>query len=364
MDRRRFITLSGIAAGGAASLASPALSQTGGRTEWRAASGFSSATPILRGALATLAGNVEAASEGRFRILFDEEAAPAAPGEALSALRGGGLDLLHTAPTYFSDTDPSFAFGSVLPFGLNQRLTDAWLVSGGLDLFNEFLAGFDLVGLPAGNTGAQTGGWFNREINSADDLGGLRYRIGGFGARIMAGIDMLPVEMAPERIAGALQADEIDGAEFAAPADDIRLGLNRAARYLYYPGWWAGGSTLMALMNRGSFNALSEADRAILRQAAAATHVDVIARYDAANAEALAELIAADTIIRPYTNDVMEAAFAASESIYEDLAAGNAAFGALLKPYMDFRRSGFGWARRSEYAYSAFLVMAERSGRL
>lgn len=364
MDRRGFIRLSGLAAGTGA-LAAPAFAQTEPAVEWRAASGFPASLPIPFGAAQLIATAVSEASDGRFTIALDEEAAPLPAAGALESARSGAVDMLHTAPHYFSDTNPAFAFGSGLPFGLNQRLTDAWFhEAGGLDLFNEFLSSYGLVGLPAGNTGAQTGGWFNREINSLDDLEGVRFRIGGFGARIIAEIGVLPVEMAPEAIAPALEADEIDAAEFAGPADDIRLGLHRAARYLYYPGWWEGGVALMALVNRESWNALPERYRAIFRHAAAFANMRTMARYDVANAAAFQELIAAGTIVRPYGNDIMDASFAASERIYEDLAAENSAFSAMLESFLPFRRSGYGWFRHADYAFDTYLIMAERSGRL
>lgn len=365
MDRRGFIRLSGLAAGGAGALAAPAVAQTEPAVEWRAASGFPASLPIPFGAAQLIAAAVSEASDGRFTIVLDEEAEPMAHAQAFESARAGSVDMLHTAPHYFSDINPAFAFGSGLPFGLNQRLTDAWLhEGGGLGLFNEFLSSYGLVGLPAGNTGAQTGGWFNREIDTLDDLEGLRFRIGGFGARIISEIGVLPVEMAPEAIAAALEAEEIDAAEFAGPADDIQLGLHRAARYLYYPGWWEGGIALMALVNRESWNALPERYRVLLRHAATLGNTRTMARYDVANAAAFQELVAAGTIVRPYGNDILEASFAASERIYDDISAENPAFSAMLESYMAFRRAGYGWFRHSEYAYDTYMMMLERSGRL
>lgn len=365
MDRRGFLTLSGATVGGMAALAAPAVAQSAPSVEWRCASGFPQSLPIPYGAAVQLAESVAMATEGRFRIVVKEEGGAMPSSQALEALRSGSLDVLHTAPHYFAENDPAFAFGSGLPFGLNQRLTDAWFhEKGGLELFNEFLGGLNLVGLPAGNTGAQTGGWFNREINSLDDLSGLRFRIGGFGARMLQRMGAMPVDVGPGAIAAALESGELDGAEFAGPADDLRLGLHRVARYLYYPGWWEGGVALMALVNRESFDALPESYRAILLQAASDTNMRVMARYDVANAAALQELIGTGTIVRPYTNDILEAAFDAAENVYSDIAAENDAFATMLASYMDFRRYGYAWFRRSEYAFSTFLIMLERSGRL
>lgn len=363
MERRHFLKASALA--GAASLSAPALAQTRASIRWRCASGFTEQLETLYGAAVTICDAVSAATDGRFVIEMVEPVGGATGLGPLDALSAGDVDLLHTAPHYFAERDPAFAFGSGLPFGLNQRLTDAWLTEGGgLDLLNRFLAGFNVVAIPAGNTGAQMGGWFNKEINTLDDLRGVRFRIGGFASEILRGFDVQPVALAPEQIVAAFEADEIDAAEFAGPADDVALGLQQVARYLYYPGWWEGGVSLMSMINRDSFDALEPSDQAVIRHACALANVATMARYDSRNPPVLAELEAAGTIVRPYSYDILEACFVAAEQTYRDIAAGNAPFAEMLESYMEYRRAGYAWFRRSEYAYDTFLTMLERGGRL
>ncbi|WP_099865473.1 TRAP transporter substrate-binding protein [Pararhizobium haloflavum] len=366
MDRRRFIVGSALAGSAASGLAAPALAQSRGRVSWRCASGFPASLETVHGAALVLAEAVGAATDGRFEItVLDEDAAVAAGDGALDAVQSGSVEMLHTAPHYFAGRDPAFAFGSGLPFGLNQRLTDAWLhEGGGLDLMNTFFAGHNVVGLPAGNTGAQMGGWFNKEINSLDDLAGVRFRIGGFGSRIISEIGVVPHALEPGNIVAALEAQEIDAAEFAGPADDIALGLHRAARYLYYPGWWEGGIALMAMINRDSWGALTPEYQAILRNAAALANMRTMARYDILNPAAMQELETVGTIVRPYSNDIMDACFAASEQVYRDISDENETFATMLDSYMAYRRTGYAWLRRADYAYDTFLMILERGGRL
>ena len=364
MERRHFLKATALA--GAASFPAPALAQTRSASiRWRCASGFTPQLETLYGAAVTISEAVAAATDGRFVIEMVELAGGETGLAPLDALSNGEIDLLHTAPHYFAERDPAFAFGSGLPFGLNQRLTDAWLMEGGgLDLLNRFLTGVNVVAIPAGNTGAQMGGWFNKEINSLDDLRGVRFRIGGFASEILRGFDVQPVALAPQQIVAAFEADEIDAAEFAGPADDVALGLQQVARYLYYPGWWEGGVSLMAMIHRENFDALEPSDQAVLRQACAHANIATMARYDTRNPPVLAELEAAGTIVRPYSYDILEACFVAAEQTYREIAAGNAPFAEMLESYTNFRRAGYAWFRRSEYAYDTFLTMLERGGRL
>lgn len=362
MDRRSFIKLSGLAGGGAV-LSAPAVAQRSAAVAWRCASSFDPSLPVVFDAARIIADTVSEMSDGQFTIEIEEPSDPSA--DLLAQVSDGDVEMLHTAPHYFTERDAAFAFGSGLPFGMNRRLTDAWLYEGGgMELLNQFFASYNVMGFPAGNTGAQMGGWFNREINTLDDLSGVRFRIGGFGSRIIASLGVIPQSVPPTDLVEAFENDAIDAAEFAGPAEDMALGLHRVARYLYYPGWWEGGISLMALVNFDAWNALSESRQAMLRHAAVVANLRTVARYDAINPAALGQLVEAGTVIRPYANDIMEAAFAASERVYRDLAEQNSVFDELLVSYMAYRKAGYDWFRRSEYAYDTFLMMLSRGGRL
>jgi TRAP-type mannitol/chloroaromatic compound transport system substrate-binding protein len=361
MERRRFIQIAALTGG--TSLAAPAIAQTAPPVRWRCLSGFPTTLDTLFGAAQMLADAVAEATGGRFEITVEEAGLPAL--EQLDALSAGSVEMLHTAPHYFSERDTAFAFGSGLPFGLNQRLTNAWLLEGGgLDIFNAYLGGRSIVAFPAGNTGAQMGGWFNREINALADLAGIRFRIGGFGRRIIQDIGVIPQDTPPEGLVAAFEANEIDAAEFAGPAEDTVLGLPRVARYLYYPGWWEGGVALMAMINLDAFNALPAEYQVALRHASAVVNTRIMARYDVLNPPALAALENAGTIVRPYSNDIMDACFSAAEQAYRTFSRENEAFAELWESYSAYRRTAYSWMRRSDYAFDTYMMILDRGGRL
>jgi TRAP-type mannitol/chloroaromatic compound transport system substrate-binding protein len=340
MERRRFIQIAALTGG--VSLAAPAIAQTAPPVRWRCLSGFPTTLDTLFGAAQLLADAVAEATGGRFEITVEEAGLPAP--EQLDALSAGSVEMLHTAPHYFSERDTAFAFGSGLPFGLNQRLTNAWLLEGGgLDIFNAYLGGRSIVAFPAGNTGAQ---------------------MGGCGRRIVQDIGVIPQDTPPEGLVAAFEANEIDAAEFAGPAEDTVLGLPRVARYLYYPGWWEGGVALMAMMNRDAFNGLPAEYQVALRHAAAVVNTRVMARYDIINPPALAALENAGTIVRPYSNDIMDACFSASEQAYRTFARENEAFAELWESYSAYRRTAYSWMRRSDYAFDTYMMILDRGGRL
>ena len=368
MQRRSFIRTLGVAGAGAtASLAlhSPAIAQTRPKVNWRLVSGFPKQLDTIFGAAHVFADSVREVTDGQFDIQVH------APGEIveslgeLDAVQNGLIDMAHTASYYFVDKDPTFAFGTGLPFGLNQRMTNAWLYEGdGMQLLEAFYSEYNIISFPAGNTGAQMGGWFRKEINSLEDMQGLKIRISGLGAQILKKIGAVPQFLAGGDIYEALKEGTIDAAEFVGPYDDARLGFNKVANYYYYPGWWEGGVALMNMINLQSWDALPNPYKAAIRSASALANVTMMARYDTLNPPTLRKLVAEGTILRPYTHDILEACFVASEAIYEEISAKNARFKLILDSYMEYRREAYMWFQRSEYSQDTFLMMQRRGGRL
>ncbi len=157
--------------------------------------------------------------------------------QAADAVTNGQVEMCHTASYYYWGKDPTFAFGTAVPFGLNQRMQNAWMYEGGgIDLMNAFYAKHKIFGLPAGNTGAQMGGWYRKEINTVDDLKGLKMRIGGFGGAILQKVGGVPQQIAGGDIYPALEKGTIDAAEWVGPYDDEKLGFFKVAKFFYYPG--------------------------------------------------------------------------------------------------------------------------------
>ena len=179
--------------------------------------------------------------------------------QVLDAVQNGTVEMGHTASYYYFGKDPTFAFGTAVPFGPNQRLNQAWYMQGGgKELLNEFYKSYNVTSFLAGNTGCQMGGWFRKEINTVDDLKGLKMRIGGFAGRVMQKLGVVPQQLAGGDIYPALEKGTIDAAEWVGPYDDEKLGFNKVAPHYYYPGWWEGGPMLLAHRQSGQVELAAE----------------------------------------------------------------------------------------------------------
>ena len=188
--------------------------------------------------------------------------------QAADAVTNGTVEMCHTASYYYFGKDPTFAFGTAVPFGLNSRMQNAWQFhAGGMDLMNDFYKKFNIYGIPAGNTGCQMGGWFRKEIKTPEDLKGLKMRIGGFAGRVMSKLGLVPQQIAGGDIYPSLEKGTLDAAEWVGPYDDEKLGFQKVAQYYYYPGWWEGGAMLHNFINIEKWNSLTPTYKSIVRTA-------------------------------------------------------------------------------------------------
>ena len=242
MNRRSAIknTLSaaaGLAA--AATPARPAIAQAAPKISWRMTSSFPKTLDTIFGAATTMTNYVREATDGNFDIQVFAARELIPPLQAADAVASGTVEACHTASYYYWGKDPSWALATAVPFMFNSRQMNAWLAyGGGNNVINEFFATQGLHGVACGNTGAQMGGWYRKEINSLEDLKGLKMRIGGFAGAVMGKIGLVPQQIAPGDIYPALEKGTIDAAEWIGPYDDEKLGLYKVAKYYYYPGWW------------------------------------------------------------------------------------------------------------------------------
>ena len=229
MDRRSFIKKAGVAGAGAAAattLAAPALAQTMPKVTWRCSSGFPKALDTIYGAAEVFAQAVSEATDGNFEIQTYGSGEIVGALEGADAVRDGTIEMAHTASYYFFGKDPTWAFGTGVPFGLNQRMTNGWLYEGGgLDLLNEFYEGNNMIAFPAGNTGAQMGGWFRKEINSAADFNGLKFRMPGLGGKVLGKLGASVQNSPGGELYQALSSGALDGLEWVGPFADERAGF-------------------------------------------------------------------------------------------------------------------------------------------
>ncbi len=361
MDRRKFIKSAGVATAATATLAAPAIAQSMPELKWRMTSSFPKALDTIFGAAETFSKYVAEATDNKFQVQVFA-AGEIVPGlEAANAVAAGTVEMCHTASYYYWGKDPTFAFGTAIPFGLNSRQQNAWMYyGGGVELMNEFYATNNIIGFPCGNTGAQMGGWFRKEIKSTADMQGLKMRIGGFGGKIISKIGVVPQQIAGGEIYQALEKGTIDAAEWVGPYDDEKLGFYKVAPYYYYPGWWEGGAMLHAMINTAKWAELPPTYQSILKIACQATNSDMQAKYDARNPGGLKKLAAAGAKFAPYPQDVLQACFDAANETYAEINATNAPFKKIYDAMTAFRADAYLWAQFSEYTFDTFMMGQQR----
>ena len=269
MKRRQFLKGAGVVAATGA-VAAPAIAQSMPELKWRLTSSFPKNLDTIYGAAEEFAKAVSEMTDKRFQIQVfaaDEIVPPLA---AADAVQKGTVEMAQTASYYYFGKDPTFAFGTAVPFGLNARMQNAWMYQGGgMELMNEFYKKFNIHGLPCGNTGCQMGGWFRREVKTPADLRGLKMRIGGFAGTVMAKLGVVPQQIPGGEVYSSLEKGTIDAAEWVGPYDDEKLGFAKIAPYYYYPGWWEGGAMLHHFFNLDKWNALPANYKSIVTTASA-----------------------------------------------------------------------------------------------
>ncbi|AOZ69050.1 ABC transporter substrate-binding protein [Rhodobacter xanthinilyticus] len=367
MDRRSFIRKGALggAAAAAASLATPALAEDLPEVTWRLTSSFPKSLDTIFGGAETFADYVSKMTGGKFKIQVFS-AGEIVPGlQAMDAVSNGTVEACHTCSYYFWGKDATFALGTAVPFGLNARQQNAWFYyGGGNDLMNEFYAGHGIVAYPCGNTGAQMGGWFRKEISSVDDLKGLKMRLGGFAGKVMERLGVVPQQIAGGDIYPALEKGTIDATEWVGPYDDEKLGFYKVAPYYYYPGWWEGGAALHTMINKEKFEALPEAYKEVIMVAAQAANSDMLASYDQKNPTALKMLLANGAQLRPFSAEILQACYKASMEVYDELLASNESFKKIYESQLAYKRDAYVWAQLAEYNYDTFMMIQSRNGAL
>jgi TRAP-type mannitol/chloroaromatic compound transport system substrate-binding protein len=362
MKRREFLKSAGVGAA-AVAVAAPAIAQSAPELKWRLTSSFPKSLDTIYGAAEVFSKAVAEATDNKFQIQVFA-AGEIVPGlSAADAVQTGTVEMCHTASYYYFGKDPTFAFGTAVPFGLNTRMQNSWMFFGGaMDLMNDFYKKFNIYAIPAGNTGAQMGGWFRKEIKDVGDLNGLKMRIGGFAGTVMQRLGAVPQQIAGGEIYPALEKGTIDAAEWVGPYDDEKLGFYKVAKYYYYPGWWEGSAMLHNFFNVDKWNALPAGYKSILRSASAVANEWMVAKYDAANPAALRRLVAGGAEMKPFSQPVLEACYKASNDIYAETSAKNPEFKKVYDSMAAFRGDEYLWWQVAEYTFDTFQIRALRRG--
>lgn len=354
MDRRSFLKTTAAAGvtAGAATLATPAISQ--GRQEWKMVTTWPKNFPGLGTGAQRCADRITAMTDGRItvKVFGAGELVPAF--ESFAAVQDGTAEMYHGADYYWQGKHPAFAFFTAVPMGFLASEINAWVMhGGGQALWDELAGGFNIKPFPCGNTGVQMGGWFNKEINSVEDLKGLKMRMPGLGGEALRQLGVNVVALPGGEIFQALQSGAIDATEWVGPWNDLAFGFYRIAKFYYYPGFHEPGSMLAAGVNKQVFDKLSATDKAIVQNACIAENDWMYAEFVAKNGQALATLINQHGVqLKKFPNDVFDAFATASDEVVDKVGEHDDLGKRILDSYKKARADYANWTRISEQAYS------------
>ena len=367
MKRRKVLSQVAIAATTTTTLV--ACNETGGspgvqggdlpNVRWRMVTSWPKSLDTIFGGAQTVCDRVSAMTGGKFTI-EPYAAGEIVPGlEVLDAVQNGTVECGHTASYYYVGKNPALAFGTSMPFGLTAQQQNAWFYhGGGLDTMHKLYSDFNVINFPAGNTGAQMGGWFKKEVKSLRDLNGLKMRIPGLGGKVMARLGVNVQVLPGGEVYLALDRGAIDAAEWVGPYDDVKLGLNKAADFYYYPGWWEPGATLEVQVNKSQWDKLPVEYQEIFKTAAMEANLNMLAQYDALNRNALQSLIKGGTKLTPYSPEILQAAQKAALSIYEENASASPEFQEIYQQWSEFRSLVSQWNKINELSFSNFIAQS------
>ncbi len=356
MERRKFLT--GAALGAGASLAAPAVHAQGLPTvKWRMVASFPKSLDTCYGSTDEMCRRIGEMTDGKFEIrLFGP--GEIVPGlQTMDAVSNGTVEAGQAFSSFYFGKDPALIFDAGLAFGLNPRQQAAWMYyGGGLQMVREQYAKHNCMAMPCGNFGVQMGGWFRKEIKSVADLKGLKMRIGGFGGLVLARLGVVPQQLAAGDIYPALERGTIDAAEFVGPYDDEKLGLSKVTKYYYSPGWWEGSAQMTALVGLKAWEALPKAYQVVFETAATEQYTRMLANYDAKNPVAIKRLVGSGTQLRWFPKDVMDAAYKATNELFDEFSKKNADFGRFFASWSKFRDEQAAWYRVADHYLDAYTL--------
>ena len=351
MQRREFLGVGGLAAAAGLGLAGQAGADEPLR--WKMVTAWPKNLPGIGTGAEFLAQSIGEMSGGRLQVQVygADELVPAF--EVFDAVSQGAAQMGHGVSYYWKGKSPVFHFFSTLPFGMTANEMNGWLYKGGgMELWEEACAPFDVVPLAVGNSMVQMGGWFKREIRRVEDLQGLRMRIPGLGGEVLRRVGVTPVALSGKELLVALQTGAIDATEWTGPWNDLAFGLHRAAKYYYYPGWHDPGTTLECLVNRAAFEALPEDLQAIVRHAAMSANGDMMADFTAHNNDALKVLVEKYQVeLRRFPPEILRVLQQHTEAVITEVVAGNPLVRRVNNSYQAFYARVQDWTTISEKAY-------------
>jgi TRAP-type mannitol/chloroaromatic compound transport system substrate-binding protein len=321
--------------------------------EWKMVTTWPKNFPGLGTGANNVARLITEMSGGRIKVTLYGAGELVPPFEVFDTVAGGTAQLGHGAAYYWKGKSEAAQFFAAVPFGMNAQEMNAWLYyGGGMELWTEVYAPFGVLPAAAGNSGVQMGGWFNREINSVDDLNGLKMRIPGLGGEVLKRAGGLPVSMPGSEIFTSMQTGVIDATEWVGPYNDLAFGLYKVAKHYYYPGWHEPGTTLECLINQAAYDSLPADLQSIVTNACRVVNGDMLAEYTARNNTALRALVEEHNVdVRPFPDEVIARLRELSDQVVAEVAEQDALSAKVYKSYLEFRQQVVDWHDISERAY-------------
>jgi len=327
--------------------------QTQQTMEWKVVTTWPPTLPIIMDGVRLMAEEVEKATQGRLKIQVygAGELVPAL--ETFDAVSQGTAEMGHGASYYWAGKLPASQFFTSVPFGMSAQQMYAWMYGrDGIELWQETYKDVNLVPMPAGNTGVQMGGWFNKEINSVSDWEGLKMRLPGLGGKAIAKLGASAELLPGGELYTSLERGVIDATEWIGPYHDEIMGFHKVAQYYYYPGWHEPGSVLELIVNREAWEALPVDIQLILKHMADSQNTWMLAQFDANNNAALQRMITEENVkLRPFPDEVMAALREASLEVIEEVAAGDAMSNKVWDSFRTFMDEVGQWGVVSEKAF-------------
>lgn len=360
MDRRKFMGAAGLAGAAAAVLGARSVRADDAVTRWRMQTYIPKSITESYAMTQSDIDSIGQTTGGRFVVqLFQANEIVPVPG-MLNAVGNGSIEAANTASLFYIGMNKAMAFNTGIPFGMNARMQYAWLAKGGGNelLQKELYDALNLVQLPAGTTGAQMGGWFNRELRSVEDLKGLKMRVAGLGGEVLSRLGVIPQMIPPSDIYTSMEKGTMDAAEFAIPIGDERTNLQRVAKYYYTLGFWDYTNQLSFFFNADAWKKLPEGYRQALISAAARSQAFGLAYADANNMAALQRIIAAGVQVKPMPQDIMRRGYEVCMDFYADECARNPVFKKIYDHYMAFRDLNYRWYALNETPMDIFVSNA------
>lgn len=359
MKRKEFVKKAAIAAAGGASILSACGKENKNSSpninmnksfEWKMVTTWTPHFPILGEGADHLAAGVEKMSGGRLKIQVygAGELVPAM--ETFDAVSQGMAEMGHSASYYWAGKHPASQFFTSLPFGMNTQQTYAWLFfGGGMELWEELYAKFNLIPMPAGNTGGQMGGWFNKEINSVDDLQGLKMRIPGIGGKIISKAGGSAILSPGGEIYTNLERGVIDATDWVGPYHDWLMGFHKIARYYYYPTFAEPTGVMEMMVNKSAFEELPEDLQEIVRFAARAGNINMLSEFEIKNAEYLEKLKNESSVqVKKFPDDVINAFKGYAREAIDEITENDEFSRKVYASYTAFRNQIEGWGDITE----------------